>query len=321
MTVAVEKPRLALKHILFTTDFSDSSRHALPFATSLARHYGAELLLTHVVEQIPMSSVPMDAMPADLDRAREHGEHRMSEFLRHPELEGLKTKTIVETGFLWPIVADLVHERHIDLIVLGTHGRGAMKRLLLGSAAEEIFRHAACPVLTIGPHVEVSRARKEQLETILFATDFSTGSAHALDYALKLTHEHDSQLLMIHVVHSSAIPFDITDDFVAESEAKLKDMVPPGDMPKKPPLFLTLLGVPSEQVLSFAERETVDLIVMGMHKGTELSSHWPNEFAAKVIAGARCPVLSVRGEGPSAREIADSKKPKHHRTIDETSLP
>lgn len=321
MTVAVEKSRLALKHILFTTDFSESSRHALPFATALARHYGADLSLTHVVEQIPMSSVPMDVMPSDTDRAREQGEHRMSEFLRNPELEGLRTTTIVETGFLWPIVADLVHERHVDLIILGTHGRGAMKRLLLGSAAEEIFRHAACPVLTIGPHVDITRARNQRLETILFSTDFSTGSAHALDYALKLTHEHNAQLLMIHVVHASAIPFDITDDFVADSEAQLKDMIPADDMPEKPPLFLTLLGVPSEQVLSFAERENVDLIVMGMHKGTELSSHWPNEFAAKVIAGAKCPVLSVRGEGPSAREIADSKKPKHHRAIDETSLP
>ncbi len=309
MTVAVEKPRVALKNILFTTDFSDSSRHALPFATALARHYGANLSLVHVVEHIPVNSVPMDVLPADLDNARDHGQHRMNEFVRKSDFEGLNVSTIVETGFLWPIVADLVHERHIDLIVLGTHGRGAMKRMLLGSAAEEIFRHATCPVFTVGPHVDVASAHKEKLETILFATDFSTGSAHALDITLKLTHEHEAQLLMIHVVHASAIPFDVTDDFVADSEARLKDMIPPDDMPHKPPLFLTLLGIPSEQVLSFAERESVDLIVMGMHKGTELSSHWPNEFAAKVVAGARCPVLSVRGEGADQREIAHWEKP------------
>lgn len=321
MTVVVEKPRLCIKQILFTTDFSESSRHALPFATALARHYGTELSLAHVVEQIPMSSVPMDVVPADLDRAREHSEQLMREFVANPELAGLKTSTIVETGFLWPVVADLVHERHVDMIVLGTHGRGTMRRLLLGSAAEEIFRHCQCPVFIIGPHVDVARARKERLETILFSTDFSTGSAHALDYALKLTHEHNSQLLMIHVVQASAVPFDVTDDFVADSEAKLKNMIPPDDMPVKPPLFLTLLGIPSEQVLSFAEREDVDLIVMGMHKGTELSSHWPNEFAAKVIAGAKCPVLSVRGEGADDRRIGHLEEAKHHRTIDPTSLP
>lgn len=303
MTVAVEKPRLAVKNILFTTDYSDSSRHALPFATELARHYQSHLYIANVVEQIPMSSVPMDVMPPDLDLDRERSTKHMQQFIQTDELQGVTTETIIDSGFLWPIVAELVEKRKIDLVVLGTHGRGAMKRLLLGSAAEEIFRHCACPVLTIGPHVDVSRAHVGKMEKILFATDFSTGSVHALDYALALVAEHNAQLLMIHVVQPTAVPLDLTDELVADSEAKLKDMILPDEMPSKPPLFLTLIGVPSEQVLHFAERENVDMIVIGMHKGTELSSHWPNEFAAKIIGHAHCPVLSVRG--------AEAERAKH----------
>lgn len=312
MTTAVEKPRLALNNILFTTDFSEASRVALPFATALARRYSSHLFIANVIEQIPMNTVPMDVMPPDMERDQERTESRMQDFLRDQELLGLNVDTIVEPGYLWPVVAEILKDRKIDMIVLGTHGRGPVKRLLLGSAAEEIFRHATCPVLTIGPQVKQMRA-SGKLEEIMFATDFSSGSAHALDFALKLVAEHEAQLLMIHVVQASSVPFDITDDFVAESEAKLKDMIPPDSMPAKPPLFLTLIGIPSEQILNFAEREDADLIVMGMHKGTELASHWPLEFAATIIAGAKCPVLSVRG--------SQAEKQKARRTVDPTSLP
>lgn len=312
MTTAVEKPRLAIHNILFTTDFSDASRHALPFATAFARRYNAHLVIANVIEQIAMTTVPMDAMPPDIQRDEEVASRRMQRFLGNDELKGLEFETIVEPGFLLPVLEDAIEKRKIDLIVLGTHGRGALKRFLLGSSAEEIFRHAVCPVLTIGPHVDSKRAEKERVDKILFATDFSSGSTQALDYALTLTHEHDAQLLMIHVVQASAIPFDITDEFVADSEAKLAKMIPRDRMPSTTPLFLTLIGIPSEQILNFAEREAADLIVIGMHRGADLASHWPNEFAAKVIAGARCPVLSVLG-GERSRLF--------HRTTDPTSIP
>jgi len=314
MTTAVEKPRLVLKNILLTTDFLEPSQRAIPFAAALARRYNAHLFVANVIEQIPMSSVPMDTMPPDLERDEERAQRRMVEFTHKDELLGLHVDAIVEPGFLWPVVGWILEKEKIDLVVLGTHGRRAFSRLVIGSAAEEIFRQANCPVLTIGPNVDPARAVKQKMDKILFTTDFSTGSARALDYALKLTAEHDAQLLMVHVVQASALPFDITDEFVTESEAKLKDMIPHEQMPTSPPpFFLTLIGVPSEQVLNFAAREDVDLIVMGMHKGTDMSPHWPNEFAAKVIASAKCPVLSMRGSQGDTHLL--------HRTVDPTSLP
>ena len=316
MNTAVEKPRLAIHNILFTTDFTEASRQALPFAAAYARRYNAHLVIANVVEQIPMSTVPMDAVPPDLDRDQERAHEYMQQFTRTDELRGFQLDTLVEPGFLWPVVQDAIEKKNVDFLVLGTHGRGAIKRMLLGSSAEEIFRRVTCPVLSVGPNVDPRLAHKKQMDKILFATDFSEGSAHALDYALKLTDEHNAQLLMIHVVQASALPFDITDEFVAESEARLKDMIPRDRMPESAPFFLTLIGIPSEQILKFAEREFADLIVIGMHKGKELASHWPNEFAAKVIAGARCPVLSVLGNPSKERA------PKVHiRAIDPTSLP
>lgn len=288
------KPRLALKNILFPTDFSQPSREALPFALALARRYESTVFLANVVEEIPVTSVPMDVMPPDRERDREHATKRMTEFLRFNSLEGLKTEVVLESGFVWPVIQKIVDDRKIDLIVLGTHGRGAVQRLLMGSVAEEIFRHANCPVMTIGPHAKPTLGRYDHVERILFATDFSDSSLHALSFALTLAEERDARLVLLHVVQPPGVPIDVTEHLLSESEIKLRNLIPTERMPGKRPVFATLVGAPADMILSLADRERADLIVMGVHKAKAFSSHWPFEVAGQVIAHAMCPVVSVR---------------------------
>ncbi len=294
MPIAETKIRLALKNILFTTDFSDASNTALPFMAALARRYSSNVVVLNVVEEVPVTTVPMDTMPPDFERDREKINKKMSTLLDAEVLGGLKVEPVVEPGFIWPIVSKLIEERQVDLVVLGTHGRGAFKRLILGSVAEQICRHAQCPVMTIGPHVRPVSDDYTRIDRILFATDFSSGSLHALQFALKLADEHEAKLYLLHVVQPPGVPLDVTDQLIAESEVKLRSLITPQDMPTKRPEFVTLVGVPANQILSLASRETVNLIVMGMHKGTALASHWPFEVASQIVAGAMCPVMSVR---------------------------
>lgn len=294
MPLVDAKPRLALKNILFPTDFSQPSREALPFALALARRYESTVFLANIVEEIPVTSVPMDVMPPDREHDHERALKRMTEFLRFNSLEGMKTEIVLESGFVWPAIQKIADDRKIDIIVLGTHGRGAIQRLFMGSTSEQIFRHANCPVMTIGPHAKPTLGRYDHVERILFATDFSPASLHALTFALTLAEERDARLVLLHVVQPPGVPIDVTEQLLSESEVKLRSLIPADKVPSKRPVFATLMGAPADMILSLADREKTDLIVMGVHKAKAFSSHWPFEVAGQVIAHAMCPVVSVR---------------------------
>lgn len=291
MFPAVAKSRLALKNILFATDFSDTSRNALSFATDMAHRFQSTIVVANVLEEVPFTSVPMDYLPPEIEGERAVAEKRMVELLKSEAFRDLKTEVAIQAGFIWPVLAKMVEDRKIDLMVLGTHGRGPIKRLLLGSVADEICRHAPCPVITIGPHVASTGGK---IEKILFATDFSDGSLHALYYALAFAEEHDARLILLHVVQAPNLPVDVSEQMITESERKLRSLISPETEPAKRPIFVTLLGSPADQILSLARREEVNLIAMGMHKPGAFAAHWPFEIAGQVIARAQCPVLSVR---------------------------
>lgn len=147
-----------IKNILCPVDFSDSGTAAINFATSLAKEYAAELHLVHVYEQPfayidgGFASTPIPSIaPADLE----------AEEARLVAVKPDKDIKFRHEFIIGSPADDLVNyakENQIDLIVMGTHGRTGLNRLLMGSVAEAVVRRAACPVLTIK---QPERARQE----------------------------------------------------------------------------------------------------------------------------------------------------------------
>lgn len=134
--------------ILFSTDFSESARAAFPLAAALARDHGARLVVLHVATPPPFVT------PRELERALEGpaGYRRQLEAeLRRYPAPGPQTPMTyrLETGHPAAEILRVAREEGADLIVLGTHGRTGLARLLLGSVAEVVLRKAACPVLTV----------------------------------------------------------------------------------------------------------------------------------------------------------------------------
>jgi nucleotide-binding universal stress UspA family protein len=135
---------LKLKKILFATDFSEASQAALAYATSLARDAGAQLLITHV-EEPPVSYaagemlvIRPDVPNPELDR-----------MLKKIAPGGLRYEHHLVVGNPADEIVRLAEEQHADLIVVGTHGRKGLSRLLTGSVAELVLRFAECPVLAV----------------------------------------------------------------------------------------------------------------------------------------------------------------------------
>ena len=193
-------------------------------------------------------------------------------------------------------VAEIIADKGIDLIVLGTHGRGLIGTLLLGSVAEQVLRHATCPVLTVGPDVVPSLVDHEQMTHVLFATDFSEGSLHALPYALSLAEENDAELTLLHVLEQvRPMNVEYTKELLADYRQRLWDMVPADANLWCTPQVAVEIGDAAGTIVSEARDRLASLIVMGVHTGGTVASHLPWTVVHSVVRHARCPVLTTRG--------------------------
>ena len=147
------KTRILFSNILVTTDFSQVSKTALPYATALAKQYEAKIVVAHALSPEPRLSVPVDPLPIAADPAWLEAEGKLAEFALGNSLGVRPAEMLVERGDVWSVVSEIIQKNEIDLVVAGTHGRQGLKKLMLGSEAERIYRRATCPVLTIGPQV------------------------------------------------------------------------------------------------------------------------------------------------------------------------
>ena len=292
--------RLALQNILFLTDFSGPSEAALPFAVALAKAYGAKLYAMHAI--VPDATVYMSAEMQSMliEAAEESAKARMQRL--DSQLKSLPHQTVLKHGIgVWESLAETLEENNIDLIVAGTHGRTGALKCLLGSVAEEIFRRAPVPVITIGPAVR-SGKQKPRIEKVLFATDFSPESLNAAAYAFSLARETHAELSLVHVVRDVGNPRHRLS--VAEAFHRLMEIVPEdAELPSRPEPVVEH-GEVAERILEAAKRRGADLIVLGLRETGHVlaTTHLEVSTAHKVVARANCPVLTVRsGQGASER--------------------
>jgi nucleotide-binding universal stress UspA family protein len=170
-----------------------------------------------------------------------------------------------------------------------------VKKIVLGSGAEEAFRKARVPVLTVGPHAKNESLGKTEFKKILFATDFGPGANREAAYAFALAQEHHAQITLLNVV-----PYEEVETFSEEAVTKqrdsvvrqLKELVPAKANLDYKPEFLMMTGDPVEEILRWAHE--ADLIVMGAKPRKGLAGHVPHTKAYRVISAAKCPVLTVK---------------------------
>ena len=142
---------ITLKKILVPTDFSECSVAAVKYGRALATAFGASLHLLHIVHDPYTQPWAAEAFPASLgdllDQWQAEAQRRMTECVPEEERERVLVTSVIGSPFVE--IIRYAQEQSIDLIVLGTHGRGPFSHMLLGSVAEKVVRKAPCPVLTV----------------------------------------------------------------------------------------------------------------------------------------------------------------------------
>ena len=300
---------IAVKNVLFATDFSATSEAAFPYAAAICRRFGATLHAAHVlsdasllmmtggVDYVSMSTIYEDA----------HTEARVKLDQICARVEGIEYHNYVRHGQVWKNLAGIIDENQIDLIVVGTHGRSGLGKLLLGSVAEDILRHASCPVLTVGPKVS-GRAKlpalpahgrdlapvELELQQIVFATDFAQYSLYVAQEAVALAEEFRARLTLLHVIEDYT-GLGSRPDRMEDSIFRLKSLIPNHNALQYPAETVLEFGDAAPCILKVASDREADMIVLGARaSGQGGTSHLPWSTAHDVIAQAHCPVLTLR---------------------------
>jgi nucleotide-binding universal stress UspA family protein len=288
---------VTIRNILFATDFSTASERALNYALAVARRYEARIHAVHIIRPDSFQMLPPDALTATRALIRRSAEEEMADLLVSGRFRGIAHQALVEEGELWSVLSGIIERNAIDLLVLGTHGRTGVQKVLLGSVAERVFRLAECPVLTVGPTVTDQAPEEEDFHSILFATNFTPTSERALAYALSLAQEHQARLTLLHAVQDldnvSPRSIETLRQFFLR---RLEKLVPPGTDLWCEPEFVVTFGSPVESILQEATDTNADLIVLGI-RGTSPLGHLPPAKAYRIVSEADCPVLTVRGNG------------------------
>jgi len=290
-TLASSALSLKLKNILLATDFSAGSDVALKHALALASRQSAHVHTLHVAAPDCYQLLDPEAFALTFNGWAANSANP-TEVLRGL-MQGLPSEVPLHSGRVWQVVNEIVTRNEIDLLVLASHGRHGIPRLVLGSVAEDVFRNVSCPVLTVGPDVKPCSRNELRIKKILLATHFEPNSS-APSYAAWLSNEFRAELTLLHVADErQARPAARTNKELTE---RLRATIPDEATLWQKPACVLAYGLPSAKILEAARQTQPDLIVLGARhpEPARINSHLPWATAARVIAEASCPVLTVR---------------------------
>lgn len=288
--------RVSIRRVLAATDFSPLSQRALRQAISIARRYHAKFYIVHVVSSWGFNVAGYDAAVEASKLAQIDLEKLVAGLIRSGALKDVDHGIGVAIGDFWEELRRVAENYEIDLIVIGTHGRTGMEKMVMGSVAESVFRYARRPVLTVGPCVPDTDSLTSARRSILFPTDFSTASVAALPYALSVANEHDAELTLLHVAEKTVDKPPTSQIDTEESPKEKLRKLGPGNLESGKAVHLEVLSGPVVgKIVQLSRDQKSDLIVMGLKSPPAFfADRRPWLHASSIISDACCPVLTVR---------------------------
>jgi nucleotide-binding universal stress UspA family protein len=291
----VSKRAHEYQRILVATDFSNGAREALDFALNIRRQFQSKVFLVHVINAAVFHYVSPEGQEDAARQANVFAVQEMERLVEEAGCAGEVERVILSSGPVWPMLQGFAKSNAVDLLVLGTHGSSPAKDRLLGPVAEEVFRLAERPVLTVGSNAEKPQRSSHKIQRILYATNFKPHAERAAAYAYALEREHGAHLTVLHIVEEQAIAakegLEIVQEFLVR---RMRRGMPAECVGKCEPDFLVKFGEPAEEILRLAREQEADLIVLGMRSGKHTTGLLPSAVAYKLACQSPCPVLTVR---------------------------
>jgi nucleotide-binding universal stress UspA family protein len=296
-----------IHRIVYATDLSSASEPAWSEAQLLGRLLGAEIVLLHAVAPPPAvfteAYVPPQVYEELLRSARREAEEGLDRLLGSVAGSGTKVRMRLEEGPPAERVLDVVAEESADLLVVGTHGRTGLQRVVLGSVADRLMRQATCPVLTVRPAPD--GAPREGIRRICYATDFSPTARAAWPWAVAIASAAGAEIDLVHVTFEPVPDRHLSAETIGRMAQVLHDQgrseaerfLERSTLPRERIHVRLASGAPGEQIVHRAREEAADLVVMGTHGWSGIARWMLGSVANHVIQAAPCPVLTVSPVG------------------------
>jgi nucleotide-binding universal stress UspA family protein len=276
-----------LENILLPTDLSDDSLPVLPYVGQIARAFGAKVYVCHIHAEVPLTAGL--AAPRLYEAEGKDAAEHLAAFRASPDLRGLEPKLILAAGTVREEMQKIIADHHIDLVMVGTHGRTGLAKMVLGSVAEEICRVATCPVFTASP---ATKPKPEApFKDILFPTNLSEISKKTLPYIALLARKYGSRVTVLHVVAQGGASGADREKH-AESVRRTMSRDFGTALAQFQPEFNVAFGNTAEAVLRVAKEKPMGLIALGIRNAFR-PGILVERTAYRIMAGAKCPVLTV----------------------------
>lgn len=277
------------KLILVPTDFSEPAAHALRYASALADRFGAHLLVIHADRFVPV--VDFTAIPADLFcNVQESMVENAREVLQAHAEENIGATVPFDirviVGGTLEAIAEQVRESGANLVVMGTHGRAGMSRLLFGSVTESVMRTCTVPVIAVTPGAPESA----HVEKVLCSVSFTEAGREALRRAAALVDSRRAPLVLVQ---------SMNDDPLRIQQWLPRELVDRCEMMRRS-------AGDAEEIVNLATTAGADLIALGVEPDRTVHETLLGTFAERIVQQSRCAVLTVNAHAVSVGTESES---------------
>jgi universal stress protein A len=278
-----------IDHVICPVDLSPSTRPLLSHAAAWARWNDAELHALHVVPLPALLGDPIGGMV--IAAPAQSAQEVRAEFARLVSdlpLGDVSPSFDVIEGALVETILEEARRRPHSMLIMGTHGRTGLDRIVHGSVAASVTHHAPCAVLVLPPRQSDDTEHVPPFTRILCAVDFLPSSLAGLEHALRLAERTGAHLELVHVVETAGAP-----EAGDEALKRLRQHIPEGARQWCTVHERVLTGPPAQALLRVAEESLPDLIVMGTGDRFHLRSMWLGGATDRLMRSAHAPILIV----------------------------
>jgi len=279
----------APKHILCPFDFSEQSAAALQVAGVIAKDFGSEVVVLHVQRleaPVYFTVAQTQALRGQLRRSIRAAKKHARDFAHKHLSERVAHRVTVMEDDPIDAILKTQHEIGADLIAMGTHGRGGLARIRLGSIAESVLHQAEVPILTVGPRMKLAPTLVA-IRRVLCPVNYSPSSQTALEHAAALAAKTGAELIIAHIEEN---PGGNNEQVSLQHLCK---WVPANIRAHCAVKEVVKQGVAAEQIIEEAEKSQADILVIGAQLRSLLGAVLLGSTTELVIRSASCPVLSV----------------------------